>query len=268
MDLEILTAGCRNPALTGKCAMGVMIKTPHHGFSKTRLCPPLVSEEAANISRCFLKDTSAAIQALCEEDPFLIGVAIYTPVGSEAVLAELLPTGFKMIAQRAGDLGIRLFGAAEDLFSAGFSAVCLMGSDSPTLPINCLRDLSVFLKEPEDRVMIGPCQDGGYYVIGLRQAHRRLFEDVAWDTDRVYVQTVERAKEINLPISTLPKWYDVDDQISLSRLLSELFPEYASKVVPRGSPALSTREFLCHILLEGGTGRIWPQSSLLCKQPK
>jgi uncharacterized protein len=261
MNVEILTAACRNPAVTDKCAMGVMIKTPRNGFSKTRLCPPLSSEEAASISRCFLKDTGAAIEALSQEDPFVVGVAIYTPVGSEATLGELLPPGFKIIAQRESDFGTRLLGAAEDLFSVGFSAVCLIDSDSPTLPFHCLRDLSTFLKEPKDRMVIGPCWDGGYYALGLRHAHPRLFEDVTWNTDRVYVETVERSKEINLPAIALPAWYDVDDQISLRRLLSELFPKRANEAVRRGSPAPCTREFLRQILLGEGTGRIWPQTS-------
>jgi hypothetical protein len=97
MKLEILTSARRNPAVTDKCAMGVMIKTPRNGFSKTRLSPPLSSEEAASISRCFLKDTTTTIEALSHEDPYLVGVAIYTPVGSEANLGELLPPRFKMI---------------------------------------------------------------------------------------------------------------------------------------------------------------------------
>jgi uncharacterized protein len=260
MKLEILTAACRNPAVTDKCAIGVLIKTPRNGFSKTRLSPPLSSEEAASISRSFLKDTSAAIKALSHEDPFVVGVAVYTPVGSEAALGELLPPGFKMMPQRQAGFGTRLLGAAEDLFSVGFSAVCLIDSDSPTLPFHCLRDLTTFLKEPKDRMVIGPCSDGGYYLLGLRHAHTRLFEDVNWNTDRVYVETVERAEEINLPTIILPVWYDVDDQISLNRLLSELFPERANEAVPQGSPAPYTREFLRQILVEEGPGRIWPQT--------
>ena len=261
MKLETLTADRRNPALTGKCAMGVMMKTPRNGFSKTRLSPPLSLEEAAGISRCFLKDTSAAIEALSQEDPFVVGVAIYTPVGSEAALGELLPPGFKMMAQREVGFGTRLLGAAEDLFSVGFSAVCLIGSDSPTLPFHCLRDVSIFLKGPKDQMVIGPCWDGGYYLLGLRHAHKRLFEDITWNTDRVYCETVERSKEINLPAITLPAWYDVDDQLSLNRLLSELFPERANEAVPEGSPSRYTKEFLRQILLEEGTGRIWPRAS-------
>ena len=192
MKHEILTSVCRNPAATDKCAIGIMIKTPRNGFSKTRLSPPLSPEEAASISCCFIKDTSAAIEALSQEDPFVVGVAIYTPVGSEANLAELLPLGFKMIAQREGDFGIRLLDATRDLFSVGFAAVCLVDSDSPTLPFHYLQDLATFFKEPKDRMVIGPCLDGGYYALGLRRAHRRLFEDITWSTDRVYGETVER----------------------------------------------------------------------------
>jgi uncharacterized protein len=261
MKLETLTTTRRNPAVTGKCAIGIMMKTPRNGFSKTRLCPPMSSEEAASISRCFLKDTSAAIAALSHEDPFVVGVAIYTPAGSEATLGEFLPPGFKIIAQREGSFGARLLGATEDLFSVGFSAVCLVGSDSPTLPLHCLRDASTFLKEPKDQVVIGPCTDGGYYLIGLRCAHTRLFEDISWNTARVCGETVERSKEINLPAISLLTWYDVDDQLSLNRLLSELFPERANEAVPQGSPARCTREFLHRILLEEGTGRIWREAS-------
>jgi glycosyltransferase A (GT-A) superfamily protein (DUF2064 family) len=71
MKLEILTSARRNPAVTDKCAMGIMIKAPEASSSKTRLSPPISLEEAASISRCFLKDTTAAIDALSHEDPFV-----------------------------------------------------------------------------------------------------------------------------------------------------------------------------------------------------
>jgi hypothetical protein len=109
-------------------------------------------------------------------------------------------------------------------------------------------------------MVVGPCSDGGYYLLGLRQAHIRLFEDITWNTNQVYAETVERSKEINLPAITLPAWYDVDDQRSLNRLLSELFPERANEVVPQGSPAEYTKEFLRQILLGEGTDRIWPRT--------
>jgi uncharacterized protein len=258
MKPKILAPSCWNPEVAGRCAMGIVIKTPRNGFSKTRLCPPFSWEEAAGISRCFLKDTSATIRALSDEDPFVVGVAVYTPVGSEGELEQLLPPGFKMIAQRETDFGTRLMGAIQDLFSVGFGAVCLINSDSPTLPFSHLQELATFFKEPLDRVVIGPSSDGGYYAIGMCCPHPRLFEEINWNSDRVYDQTIERAKEIDLLPVALPPWYDVDDQFALRRLLSELFPERTSEPMPKGAPAANTKAFLRDMLGQEGTGRIWP----------
>lgn len=261
MKPERLTTGCWSSEIADRCAMGIMIKTPRNGFSKTRLCPPFSPEEAAGISSCFLKDTSATIEALRREDPFVVGVAVYTPLGSETELEPLLPPQFKMIAQREIEFGARLLGAIRDLFSVGFGAVCLINSDSPTLPFSYLKELAVSLKEPKDQVLIGPSSDGGYYAIGVRAAHPRLFQEITWNADRVYEQTVERAKEIPLPSVTLPVWYDVDDKLSLDRLLSELFPERAKEAAPKGAPAPNTRAFLHEMLEREGTSRIWPEGT-------
>jgi len=240
-----------------------MIKTPRNGFSKTRLSPPLQSEEAAEISRCFLRDTSATVEALMRADQFVVGVAAYTPVGSEPELAELLPAQFKMLAQRQGDLGSRLTGVTEDLFSLGFSAVCLLDSDSPTLPLENLRATATTLKEGSDRVVIGPCTDGGYYLIGMSRSCAKLFEEIDWSTNSVYQQTISRAKEINLPMVQLPVWYDVDDKDSLNRLLSELFPEWSMEKVPQGSSAPNAKEFLHRLLTGESAARVWPAMAAL-----
>jgi rSAM/selenodomain-associated transferase 1 len=258
MKPEILTPGSGHSVFSGRCAIAIMIKTPRNGFSKTRLSPPLQAEEAAKISSCFLRDTSAAIEALMRDDPFVVGAAVYTPVGSEAELEGLLPSQFKMLAQRDGDLGSRLSGAAEDLFSLGFSAVCLVDSDSPTLPVDNLQAMTASLKDGADRLVIGPCVDGGYYLLGMRRSHAALFEKIDWSTSSVYEQTIYRSKEINLRTVELPMWYDVDDPVSLDRLFSELFPEWSREQVPRGSPAPNTKEFLRHLLTGESAARVWP----------
>ena len=210
------------------------------------------------MSRCFLRDTSAAIEALMHDDPFMMGVAVYTPVGSEAELADLLPAHFKMLAQRHGDLGLRLAGAAEDLFSLGFSAVCLVGSDSPTLPVENLRATATILKEGADRMVIGPCTDGGYYLVGMNRPYTKLFEEIDWSTGSVYEQTIGRSKEINLPMVELPVWYDVDDKDSLNRLISELFPEWSMGELPQGAPAPNTKAFIHRLLSAENAARVWP----------
>ena len=70
--------------------------------------------------------------------------------------------------------------------------------------------------------MLGPSSDGGYYLLGIKTAHRRLFEDITWSTERVAEQTRERAREIKLDVHMLPVWYDVDDAEGLRRLRSEV----------------------------------------------
>ena len=173
MRLEILRPGAINPTAANRCAFGIMIKTPRTGFSKTRLSPPLTPAEAADISRCFLRDTAEAIAALTRTNPCISGVAVYTPVGSEGELKELLPGKFKLIAQRMEGFGERLFGAVEDLFSVGYGAVCLIDSDSPTLPPSFFERLANALLESKDQLVLGPCVDGGYYAVGLRRPHSR-----------------------------------------------------------------------------------------------
>jgi uncharacterized protein len=78
------------------------------------------------------------------------------------------------------------------------------------------------LAKPGDRGVLGPASDGGYYLLGLKQVHSRMFEDIAWSTDRVAAQTIERAREIGLDLHVLPTWYDVDDIGALRQLNEEI----------------------------------------------
>ena len=103
-----------------------------------------------------------------------------------------------------------------------YQSVCLLNSDSPTLPQAYLSTAATALAVDGDRIVLGPSTDGGYYLIGLKTAHRRLFEDVEWSTERVFQQTVARAKEVGLPVVVLPTWYDVDEAESLRTLAGEL----------------------------------------------
>jgi glycosyltransferase A (GT-A) superfamily protein (DUF2064 family) len=107
----------------------------------------------------------------------------------------------------------------------GYGSACLVNSDSPTLPTSLLIDTARLLARSGDRIVLGPAEDGGYYLIGLKQAHARLFDDIAWSTPVVFAQTVERAREIGLEPLVLPMWYDVDDVESLRRLNAELLSQ-------------------------------------------
>jgi len=215
-----------------------MAKAPRSGAVKTRLVPPLSGDEAAILSTCFLKDITENFALVAEQVPAR-GFVAFTPPGTEAIFRELLPTSVGMLPSRRIGLGLSLFDAAADLLGAGYGAACLVNADSPTLPTSTMLAAATALQAPGDRVVLGPAIDGGYYLIGLKHVYAALFEDIAWSTERVFRQTVERATSLGLPVVTLPTWYDVDDETSLGWLCQELLagrrpPEFAS--VGYGAP--------------------------------
>jgi rSAM/selenodomain-associated transferase 1 len=198
-----------------------MSKAPRPGKVKTRLSPPLTPEQASALNVCFLRDTTENIDQVTQASNSA-GLVVYTPVGDEEVFESLLPDSFQLLAQQGDGFGERLFHACEDLFACGFGAVCLIDSDSPTMPQKALLDAVAKLARPGDRVVLGGSDDGGYYLIGVNQVHPELFERIDWSTERVLRQTMDRAKEINLAVELLPTWYDVDDAATLGRLRQEL----------------------------------------------
>src|SRR6266436_1423134 len=211
----------------GLCALTVMTKAPQAGRVKTRLVPPLTPEEAAELNKCFLRDTAAAISNAAGADT-VCGIAVYTPVGAEAAYTDILPSDFSLLPQRGDKFGERLYLAIEDLFKCGFESVCLIDSDSPTVPAENFADAVELLSRTEDRVVLGPSDDGGYYLIGMKKPHRHLFEQIDWSTERVLNQTVQRATEIGIEVKLLPTGYDIDDDASLRRLCNELLTDTTS----------------------------------------
>jgi uncharacterized protein len=229
------------------CALAVMTKAPQAGNSKTRLSPPLTTAEAATLSACFLRDTCENIAGI-SLDGTADGIAVYTPVGAEELIDGLLPDSFAMLGQRGTSFGERLFHTAEDLISLGYNSLCLIDSDSPTLPSEFLRAAVAALASPGDRVVLGPALDGGYYLIGLKHAHRHLFADIDWSTPKVFRQTIARAKENNLPVTILPPWFDVDDAATLRQLCDEIFGKAAIESGAAPYEAPHTRAYLSRLL--------------------
>jgi rSAM/selenodomain-associated transferase 1 len=255
---RVLDANASNQVPGGLCALAVMTKAPQAGKVKTRLTPPLTPEEAAALNTCFLRDTSAAI-VRATEDGKASGVGVYTPRGAEGAYAGILPEDFDLVLQRGDAFGERLVFATNDLLALGFNSVCLIDSDSPTVPERAFTEAVQFLRGTKDAVVLGPSDDGGYYLIGLKRLHPELFEGIDWSTERVLEQTLERARAINLPVHLLPTWYDVDDRATLHRLCQELFGENGS--APAGADAPQTRQFLHDLLEHEGRHRIWPNES-------
>jgi rSAM/selenodomain-associated transferase 1 len=234
---RVLDPAARAPIGNNLCALAVMTKAPRAGQVKTRLVPPLSPEEAAQLNVCFLRDTAAAIAKA--GGMTARGVGVYTPIGAEVAYSDILPTDFELLPQRGDGFGERLAFATEDLFQCGFGSVCLIDSDSPTVSADVYAEAVEALSKPGDRVVLGPSDDGGYYLIGLKQNHRQLFERIDWSTERVLEQTKQRARELSLEVGLLPTGYDVDDAATLRRLRDELLFDKSQRDV-----APSTRKLL------------------------
>jgi rSAM/selenodomain-associated transferase 1 len=212
------------------CAIAVMAKAPQAGRSKTRLCPPVRPDHAAWLSEGFLRDMFLNIARASGEAP-IAGYSAYAPAGCEALMRTFLPPGMSLIlADGTPPMppGVEGFGrcllhALRSLFDLGHGAACVLNSDSPTLPTSCLVEAArTLLADGSDRIVLGPAEDGGYYLLGMREAHERLFADIAWSTGSVADATRHRAASLGLQVVELPMWYDVDDAASLLRLMLEI----------------------------------------------
>jgi len=237
-----------------------MVKVPIAGAVKTRLTPPLTSEEAGKLSTCFLRDMTTNLSGLSGDEAE--GVVLYTPAGAGVRLHDLLPKNCRLVAQRGKTLGDRLVNAATELLNDKFDSVCLINSDSPTLPSEILSTATSLLAQDGDRVVLGPSQDGGYYLIGLKQPHHELFERIAWSTADVLAHTIQRAAKIDLRVDLLPMWYDVDDAATLNLLCAELglSPNGAGPDAryEGGYAAPFTRNYLDELIKEGDSQRFMP----------
>ena len=218
-----------------------MAKAPRPGKVKTRLCPPLTLEQSAALNICFLKDTA---QNLSEIESSA-GLICYTPAGDESLFEGLLPTTFSLILQRGDSFGERLLFAARDILACGFASVCLIDSDSPTVPTQAFGQAVAELARPGDRIVLGGSDDGGYYLIGLKHPHPEPFQNITWSTSTVFAETITAAQQAGIEVVQLPIWYDVDDGATLETLTAELLdqnpPPFAK--LP-GYPATNSRELL------------------------
>lgn len=222
-------------------AIGIMCKAPQPGRAKTRLAVTVGTEAAAGLSACFLRDVAAAIEAVPEQLGRK-GYGVYAPAGTEVELRQIFPASFGLLLQAGADFGNVLHGAMRALLGTGHDCVMLVNGDSPTLPPAFLVEAIEALRHHGDRLVLGPASDGGYYLIGLKRAHRRLFEDIAWGTNSVAERTLDRAMEIGLEAKMLPEWYDVDDAETFAWLRAELAGH--SDRFRNGGAATATRAYL------------------------
>lgn len=211
----MITNHKNNQLLITKNALLVVAKRPAAGQTKTRLSPPLAPHQAAALYECFLRDTLELMRQVAQVQPIIA----YLPLAEKPYFTELAPD-FELILQEGPDLGVRLDNALTRALQNGFERAVIMDSDSPTLPAASLQAAFAALDEAD--VVLGPCDDGGYYLIGLKQPAPRLLREVQMSTPRVVADTLALAAEEGLQVKLLPTWYDIDDIATLNRLIGEL----------------------------------------------
>jgi hypothetical protein len=188
----------------------VLAKEPRPGFTKTRLAAGVGAEAAARLSEVFLRRTLSFARPHARR----LFVSFAPREARDAF--EAWAPGARLISQPEGDLGLRLQCAFEMALADGARTPVLIGSDSPTLPPNLLRYAQRLLVGHD--VVLGPAEDGGYYLIGMNKPQPALFREIDWSESVVLGQTLARAADAGLRVATLPYWYDIDTADDLARL--------------------------------------------------
>jgi uncharacterized protein len=220
-----------------RSALIVFARAPLPGRAKTRLLPALGEKGAADLYRCFLLDTFAG----AAESGAHVLVAGDEPEHLPA-LRDLAATALpqvEVVAQSGADLGARMLNAFC-YARADHPAAVIIGTDAPTLPPSRLQE--ALARAATSDLVLGPCFDGGYYLVGMRTPQPRLFEEMTWSGPTVLVDTLARAHALGLDVSLLDPWYDVDTPEDLAVLRRHLTALALSK---QEIPCPQTWDFLC-----------------------
>jgi rSAM/selenodomain-associated transferase 1 len=194
----------------------IMTKVPQAGKVKTRLQPFLTAQQSAEISICFLQDTEQKARAVTQNL-----IIAFSPIEKKNLLIDILQTNPILIGQKGENLGERMFHAFEFAFSLNSDAVVMIGTDSPTFPAEFVERAFTLLETKSDAVL-GKTDDGGFYLIGLRKAYKRIFENVEWSSPKTFEQTKQNIENLSLNLREIPVWYDVDTPEDFVKLEKEL----------------------------------------------
>ena len=185
---------------------------------KTRLSPHYSESRLRVLRAALLADTLLVVAAVPDVDRYII----FTPDDGEQEISALAAGHFELVAQRGGDLGQRMQSAVQEIVvSRGCAAAILVGSDIPDLSVACLTEARETL-ESNGGVVLGPADDGGYYLIGMRAVHAELFRDIEWGSASVLADTLGAAARAGVEARLLRGAYDIDTIEDLRRLERDL----------------------------------------------
>ena len=195
-----------------RAVIAIMARAPSSD-GKSRLIQDLGTQDGASLQLALLRDTLESVSALKAEKAVL-----YTPSDREAEIRAVTPFQAIFVPQRGSTLGERMREGARDLLTSGFDAVVLIGSDLPTLPAAHVSAALATVTRAREVLVLGPTEDGGYYLIGLTQSRPEFFQHIPWGTPLVLQRTREAAEALGIFVETLPLWYDVDRASDLRRV--------------------------------------------------
>ena len=184
----------------------IFAKEPSPGQVKTRLCPPLSLQAAAQLYGQFLEDVLEEMGRLPQ-----IKIALaYTPDSALPFFQNLAVPGIHLVAQTGEGLGERLRQAFDWGFAQGAGKILIRNSDSPDLPSLLVMEAQEVLERGQAQLVLGPCPDGGYYLVGLKSSRPQLFHGITWSGPTVLADTLAQADKLGLTVHFLPSWPDVD----------------------------------------------------------
>lgn len=218
-----------------KTALVILAKCPVPGKVNTRLQPQISERDSARLQEAFILDTIDKAKSLIEIDVYFG----HAPSDDILFLEKVKnKSGVELFLQEGGSLGLKIKNAFSEMFNRKYRKIIIIGVDSPTFPPACLRDAAASLDE--NNVVFGPTVDGGYYLVGMKEENYPLFPDTELGTKDVLSEALKACVRLNLKISSLPPWYDMDRYSDLEfahthvRLLSKTgkyFPERTKKIL-------------------------------------
>ena len=194
-----------------KSCLGLMAKYWQPGEVKTRLAADLGPQQAAAIYRQFVATLVARLGQAAEQT-----ILAFAPPERLAEFEQFVPANWELEPQSGGDLGSRM----HHFFLPRRQATVLLGSDSPNLPLALLDE--AFAQLAHHDIVLGPTEDGGYYLVGAARITPSIFSNIPWSTDQVWQRTIEAVQRAGYSYKALPTWYDVDQLSDLERLIADL----------------------------------------------
>jgi hypothetical protein len=202
----------------------IMAKAPRPGAVKTRLTPGLPPQVVTAFYRCLLDDTLTLARSLGA-----LEIAIMCPEADVDALALLAGPGVRVVAQRGEGLAAGLTSVFAHFAQGSQRRIIAFNSDSPHLPSAILEDAFAALATHD--IVVGPTYDGGYYLVGAKNSHPALFTDDGMGTGSALEQLLGRTRVLELSVSCVDPFYDIDVVEDLFRLAAEL--ERAPDRAPR-----------------------------------